>query len=141
MPDTAANEALAHRWHMDLFQAGKLDVADEILAPGFAFHVPGTEGEGAEAAKEFAAYLRGAVPDVAFEHVDTVAAGDKVAIRWTAQATHQGELLGVPATGRRLVWRGIDIIHLRDGQIAEVWIETDNLTLLQQMGVTAVPEA
>src|SRR5215211_3509330 len=106
MPDTAAYEALAHRWHMDLFQAGKLDVADEILAPEIAFHVPGMEGKGVEAAKEFAAGFHAAVPDVVMEHVDTVAAGDKVAIRWTAQATHQGELLGVPATGRKLSWRG-----------------------------------
>src|SRR4051812_27632183 len=133
MPDTAANEALAHRWHMDLFQAGKLDVADEILAPGFAFHISGMDGEGAEAAKEFAAGFRQALPDVELEHVDTVAAGDKVAIRWTVQATHQGEFIGVPATGRRLNFRGIDIIHLRDGQIAEVWIETDNLSVLRQM--------
>src|SRR3954467_2507269 len=109
MPDTAANEAVAHRWHMELFVAGKLNAADEILAPGFAFHVPRGEGEGADAAKQLAGSYRAAFGDLAIEHVDTLAAGDKVAIRWTAQATHQGDFLGVPATGKQLQMHGLDL--------------------------------
>ena len=135
MSDTAANEAVAHRWHIDLFQAGNLDVADEILAPGFAFHAPGVEGEGVDAAKQLATAYRATFADLTIEHVDTVAAGDKVAIRWTSRSTHQGDFLGVPATGTMLQGHGIDIFHLRDGKIAEVWIEWDVLGALQQMGL------
>jgi steroid delta-isomerase-like uncharacterized protein len=139
MSDTAANEAIAHRWHMDLFQAGNLDVADEIFASGFAFHTPLQDGEGTDAAKQLARALRAAFADLAIEHVDTVAAGDKVAIRWTVRATHQGDFSGVPATGAKLQMRGIDIFHLRDGKIVEAWIEWDLLGTLRQMGVISWP--
>jgi predicted ester cyclase len=67
--------------------------------------------------------------------VDTVAAGDKVAIRWTSHGTHQGDLLGIPPTGTKVQGHGIDIIHLRDGKIAEVWIEWDVFGTLQQLGM------
>src|SRR3954451_4315939 len=130
-----ANEAIANRWHMELFVAGKLDVADEILAPGFAFHAPGVDGEGVDAAKQLATAYRATFADLTVEHVDMVAAGDKVAIRWTSSSTHQGDFLGLPATGRKTQGRGIDILHMRDGKIAEVWIEWDVLGFLQQLGL------
>jgi hypothetical protein len=133
MSDTAANEALAQRWHMDLFQAGKEEVADEILAPGFRFHGPGQEGAGPEEAKALARVFRTGFPDMVINHEDTIAAGDNVAVRWVVHATHDGEYLGVRPTGRRVEIHGIDVLHLRDGRIAEVWIELDLLGLLQQI--------
>jgi steroid delta-isomerase-like uncharacterized protein len=138
MPDTAANEALAHRWHMEIFHEGKLEVADEILAPDFVFHMPGQDVEGAEGAKQLATELRRAFPEGPIVHEDTVAAGDKVAIRWTAHVRHQGEFLGIAATGAEVDLRGIDIFHLRDGKIAEAWIEWDLLGILQRIGAVPV---
>lgn len=134
MSDTAANEALARRWHMEMFQEGKLDVADEILAPGFVWHMPDADVQGAEGTKELVTSFRTAFPDVAIAHEDTVAAGDKVAIRWTARATHQGEFQGVPATGKEIRMWGIDLFHLREGRIVEGWIDYDLLGVLRQMG-------
>ena len=139
MPDTAANEALAHRWHMDLFQAGKLDAAEEILTPDIAFHVPGMDGNGVEEVRALATGYRTAFADLRIEHVDTLVAGDKVAIRWVTDATHQGDFQGVAPTGAKLRMHGIDILHLRDGRIAEVWIEWDVLSALQQMGAVSLP--
>lgn len=134
MSDAAANEVLAHRWHMELFQDGKLDVAEEILTPDFVFHTPLEDGKGAEGARQLATEMRAIFPDMMITHEDTVAAGDKVAIRWTSRGTHQGDFLDVPATGKEIHSRGIDIFHLRDGKIAEVWIEWNLLSDLRQMG-------
>jgi predicted ester cyclase len=67
-------------------------------------------------------------------HEDAVAAGDKVAIRWTSRGTHQGDFLDVPATSKEIHSRGIDIFHLRDVKIAKVWIEWNLLSDLRQMG-------
>jgi steroid delta-isomerase-like uncharacterized protein len=141
MADAAANEVLAHRWHMELFQEGNLEVAEEILAPDLVFHTPLEDGKGAEGARQLATGLRAIFADLTITHEDTVVGGDKVAIRWTARGTHHGEFLGVPATGKEIHSRGIDILHLRDGKIAEVWVEWDVLRDLQQMGaVVSGPE-
>jgi steroid delta-isomerase-like uncharacterized protein len=139
--DTAANEALAHRWHMDLFQAGKLEAADEILAPEFVFHMPAQDVRGPEESRQLAIAFRTAFPDLQIAHEDAVAAGDKVAIRWTARATHRGDFQGVPPTGKTIKMRGIDFFHLRGGKIAEAWIDFDVLGMLQQMGAVAAPGA
>ena len=52
--------------------------------------------------------------------------------------THQGDLMGIPATGKSVEFGGTDIIRIRDGKIAEHWGSTDTMSLMQQIG--AVPE-
>jgi len=134
MSDTAANEAVAHRWHREIFQEGQLEVADEILAHTFVFHSPVGEGKGPDEAKQLATGFRTVFPDLAIAHEDTVAAGDKVAIHWTARATHQAEFEGVPATGKPIRFSGIDMYQLKDGKLDEAWIVFDRADVLQQMG-------
>jgi len=132
--DAAANEAVAHRWHKEIFQEGELKVADEILAPTFVFHSPVGEGKGPDEAKQLATGFRTVFPDLAIDHKDAVAAGDTVAIRWTASATHQAEFEGVPATGKPIHFSGIDMYQVEDGKLVEAWIEFDRGNVLQQMG-------
>jgi steroid delta-isomerase-like uncharacterized protein len=135
MPDTAENEALAHRWHMEIFQEGNLDVADRIVAPGFVFHLPGEDVHGIEGTKQLAAEWNRGFPGASINHEDAFSSGDKVAIRWTAEGTHRGKFLGVAATGTKVNMHGIDIYRIQEGKIAEAWIEWDVLGVLQQMGV------
>ena len=58
-----------------------------------------------------------------------------MAIRWTVNATHQGELMGIPATGKQIAWVGITMAHFADGKIVEMWWSEDHLGMLQQLGV------
>ena len=58
-----------------------------------------------------------------------------MAFRYTIIATHQGELMGMPATGIQVVWTGITVAHLADGKIMEMWWAKDTLGMLQQLGV------
>lgn len=132
-------EALAHRWHMDLFQAGNLAVAEEILTPDFVAHANGQDFRGVEGAKQLATLIRTAFPDLAITHHEALVAGDRVAIRWSSESTHQGEYFGVPPTGKPIHLEGLDLFHLQDDQIAAVWIAYDNLGALQQMGALAAP--
>ncbi len=52
---------------------------------------------------------------------------NRVAIRWTTDATHQGEYCGVAPTGKRVHLEGLDFFHFQGGKISELWIEYDNL--------------
>ncbi len=139
---TQENEARAHRFHMDLFQQGNLQVADELVAPEFVIHCPGLPPElqrGPEGAKRYATMIRTGFPDLQLTHDQTVIAGDTVVIRWSARGTHQGEVMGVAPTGRPMTITGIDIFRLAEGKLVELWQNWDQLGMLQQLGV--IPEA
>jgi predicted ester cyclase len=64
---------------------------------------------------------------------DVVVSGDRVAVRWTAIGTHQGDQLGVPATGKQVRLTGIDILRIEDGRLVERWGETNGLEMMQQI--------
>lgn len=139
---TDQNTALADRFHMDIFQAGRLDVADEIVAPGFVIHAPGYPPEwtqGPEGTKQLAAAIIEGIPDRRIAHHETIAEGDLVMVRWSMTGTHGGELMGVPATGRPIDVTGFDLFRVENGKLAECWQNWDQLGLMQQIG--AVPAA
>ena len=76
-----------------------------------------------------------AFPDL---HITTdllVAEGDKVTKVWTANCTHKGDFMGIKATGKQVVVKGIEVFRIADGKIREIWASMDNLGMLQQLGV------
>jgi predicted ester cyclase len=62
-----------------------------------------------------------------------------VVTRWTAHGTHQGELLGIPATEKQAVVTGIAINRFAEDKIVEAWNNWDGLGMMQQLGVAAFP--
>jgi len=76
-----------------------------------------------------------AFPDLHITTNDLIAEEDKVTKVWTANSTHKGELMGIPATGKQIVVKGIEVFRIADGKIAEVWASMDNLGMMQQLGV------
>jgi predicted ester cyclase len=120
--------------------AGNADILDDFLAPDFVEHnpfpgIPPTRDGWKQAFTEFVAGAPG-------HHVieDLVAEGDKVTGRITAYGTHQGNLFGIPPTGKEIRVTGIAIWRIRDGKIVEHWHQTDQLGLMQQLGVAPSPE-
>jgi predicted ester cyclase len=77
---------------------------------------------------------RAAFPDLTLSADDLLGDGDRVVLRWTAHDTHQAELMGMPATGRRVTMTGIDILRVVDGRIVERWGEFNGVEMLQQLG-------
>ncbi|RIK44574.1 MAG: ester cyclase [Chloroflexi bacterium] len=78
--------------------------------------------------------------EAAFPHYemivdDLIAEGDKVVVRFTMRATHQGDFMGIPATGKQVNMPGIIIYHIADHKIVEHWMQFDAMTLMQQLGV------
>jgi steroid delta-isomerase-like uncharacterized protein len=118
------NETLAHRFHMDIFKDGKLEVADEILSSNFVLYNPILPQElksGPEGVKRFASAAMTAIPDMGFSHEDTLVKGDEVLIRWTLTGTNTGNMFGNPPTGKPVVLTGFDLFRIKDGKIAEMW--------------------
>ncbi len=140
-------EALAHRYHTSVAEvvvgtdvlALNPTVIDEIMASDFVMHLNGQEIRRMAEVYELGNVQRTALPDARITHHEAIVAGDRVVIRWSSEGTHRGPFGDVPATGKRIHFEGIDLFHLRDGKIVEVWIEFDNLGVLQQMGALPTP--
>jgi steroid delta-isomerase-like uncharacterized protein len=134
------NKALVRRYNDEFWGEGNEGLASELFAENLVDHDPAGQGlaPGREGMKQALRSFRSAFPDLetSFEHL--IAEGDKVVLRWKARGTHEGELLGIPPTGKQVTLKGVDILRIEDGKIAERWAEYDNLGLMQQLGV--VPE-
>jgi steroid delta-isomerase-like uncharacterized protein len=131
-----STSASARRFFDEVFSKGRLELVDELFATDYVGHPSGNEepNRGPEGVKEYVAGLRGAASDLKIRIDDQIAEGAKVATRWTARGTHDGELMGIAPTGRPVSVTGITIQHLRDGKVVEGWTNWDGMSLLQQLG-------
>ena len=129
-------KAIVRRFFEELWNQGKLDVADEIFATDYIFHEPvAGEVRGPEGFKQFVSMYRIAFPDLQFRIEDQIAEGDKIVTRWTATGTHKGELMGISPTSVQVTVTGIGIARTDGGKIVEFWDNYDALGMLQQLGV------
>jgi steroid delta-isomerase-like uncharacterized protein len=136
------NKAVARRWFEDLFNAGNLEVADEIIAPDHINHDPTLPDipPGPEGQKQIVNLYRGAFTNAHISVEEQLAEGERVATRWTGSGTHQDELMGVAPTGNQVTVTGITINRLSGGKIAESWSNYDALGMMQQIGAAPSPE-
>ena len=88
-----------------------------------------------EALKQHIADAEVAFPRYDFIAEDLIAEGNKVVVRFNLHATHQGNFMGIPATGREINVPGIIIYHLADGKITAHWMQIDSMAMMQQLGV------
>ena len=131
--------ATARRFY-DLINTGDLDRFGDALADDFVEHeeTPGLAPT-KEGVLEFFRMYGAAFPDMRMEPQDVLVSGDKVVIRARVTGTHQGELMGMPATGKRIDVQLIDIMRFGDDGLAlEHWGVIDSLAMMQQLG--AVPD-
>jgi steroid delta-isomerase-like uncharacterized protein len=94
------------------------------------------ENRGPEGFKATARWLRTAFPDLHAVVHETVAEGDLVVGRITLSGTHQGDYMGVPATGRSFSVQHMHMYRVADGKLAEHWACRDDLGQLAQLGLT-----
>ena len=135
----ATNKAIVRRYLEEVLNQGRHDLIEEFLADDFDLHFSGL-APGLEAIKEWYGAMSTAFPDWQASIDDLIAEGDKVVVRTTVHGTQQGEMQGIPATGRSVNSPSITIFRLANGKIAEGWIVSDNLGLMQQLGVIPTPE-
>ena len=135
------NKTLVQRWFSEVWNEGRADAIDEMLADDAVVHGLGADLHGPAEFKHFHSAYRNAYPDVAI-HIDgLVAEGDMVAVRWSAIGTHRGDGLGFPATGRRAQFTGMVFVRIKEGKLVEGWNNFDQLGMLQQLGIVSLPSA
>ena len=129
------NKALVRGIVDEAWNRGQLAVVDEAFAPDYQEHNPRPGQEpGIAGYKGGVEMMRAAFPDLSLDVRDIIAEGDRVAILYTLHGTHDAELMGIPASGQRVLSEGMVFARVRDGKVIERWGVQDMLTLLQQIG-------
>jgi len=124
----------------EIWNQGALEVADEVFAPDAVLHgLAAGDLAGPAAFKQVVGAYRAAIPDIHWAVDDQIAEGDMVISRLTGTGTHQGALMGIPATGLKVTVTSIAIVRIADGRIQESWNSWDQMGLLQQLGVVQPP--
>ena len=112
------------------------DSVDEFVAEDCKVHIPiPSLPQGREGMRTNGCAVCTAFPDVAVSREFFATEGDIVVERAHAKATHEGELMGIPATGRPVAWTELHAYRVQGGQITEVWSEPDLLGVMVQLGV------
>jgi steroid delta-isomerase-like uncharacterized protein len=139
---TDENTALIRRYieAIDSNDSSDWSVLDEFIAEDVVVHNPQLPGlsPDREGIKQAAEAFRQATPG-RHEISLQVAEGDLVVSLIVGRGTHEGELLGIPATGKDVETEGIAIHRVADGKIAEYWAVTDTVRVLQQLGALPPP--
>ena len=110
------------------------DLVEQFVAEDYVNHNAFVD-DGREANRQFWHAFFTGLPDVSASMEDLVIAGDRVAGRFIYRGTHQGDFMGIPASGHAVEMRSIDIWRIEDGMFAEHWDELNTLAMFQQMGV------
>ena len=129
------NKAIVRRFYEEVFNQRNLAVVDELCITNHLFHNPPTTLQGREEFKQLLSVYITAFPDARFTVEDLIAEGDRVASRYTFRGTHQGDLMGIPPTGKQVTVTGIIVNRIVNGKSEEGWLNFDALGMLQQLGV------
>ena len=127
-----STETVAHAF-ANLMNGHDPDAVDGFVAEDYVNH-NAFVADGREANRQFWAVFFTGLPDVSVTMEDLVISGDRVVGRFIYRGTHTGDLMGIPATGKPVEMRSIDIWRVQDGMFVEHWDELNLLELFQQIG-------
>lgn len=134
-----ANKHIVRRYFEEVVNTHEYDRVKEFMSENIEFHYGGLH-PGIEAFKQWLAMFIAALPDYHVAIDDMVAEGDKVVVSITTGGTHRGDFsmpngANIPASGNAITFPACFIFRLADGKIAEAWTFSDNLIVMQQLGV------
>ena len=132
------NRTQVRRYVEKVWNEHRLDLFADFVAKDVVHH-GSPEILGRDHMKQTATMILNAFPDFHQTIDDEIAEGDKVVLRWTSKGTHQGDFLGMPATGKRAVWSGMSVFRVAGGRIVDLWVESDNMSMMQQLGAIPMP--
>jgi predicted ester cyclase len=125
-----------HRYFDELWSAGRLDIAAELIHPGYVNHAPGLPDlpPGHAGIVRIVAAMRHGLPDLRYQILHELYDGDLAAVRTLVRGTHTGDLFGHPPSGRRFEVEQMQFERFADGRIIEHWRRTDEIGWARQLG-------
>ena len=134
----STNESIYRRIIEEGFNQGRLEIADELIAPGAVEHQRGS-ADGPEGLKRTIKLLRSAFPDFTITITEIVAVGDKVWAMQKGGGTNLGSFFGRPPTGIKAFIDVIDVCRFENGKMVEHWGVPDQLGMMMALGHVTPP--
>ena len=128
------NKVVVLRYVEEVWNGHDLGAIDGLVSPDYFNHAA-SEGHRRDGAEASVGWMLSVFPDHRFDVEDVAADGETVALRGTMVATHEGELMGIAPTGKRVSAQQSHWFRVVDGKLAEHWAVRDDLSMLRQLGV------
>jgi predicted ester cyclase len=134
-----AEKSLSRR-ALNMWAGGNSDDPKAIFTENYINHQEPSAGGGVKAI-DLAAWLaivesnHRAFPDLRVEILMQIVEGDKVATHWRFTGSQQGDYEGLPPTGKRVSWTGVQIDRFENGKIVESWVSWDKYTQFEELGL------
>ena len=133
------NKEIVRRF-FEAFDANDHAALKEVTAPDLVAHLPGAPGpQNREGMLQGISAFNAAFSDRKLTIHDLIAEGEKVSARTSVTATHTGDYMGQPRTGKQIVIKALTIERIKDGKIVERWFNYDRMDLMQQLGLVPPP--
>jgi steroid delta-isomerase-like uncharacterized protein len=134
------NKEIARQFIQRVFVEADPSAVDELASEDFTPHSWGQMPPGRDSLKAAQQRVTQGLTDVSMRVEDVIAEGDRVAVRLTAHGRHQGEFMGMPASGSDYTISETHIFRIVDGRVAEHWRDADMLGMLRQLGALPSPD-
>jgi steroid delta-isomerase-like uncharacterized protein len=111
-----------------------------LYAKDVQFHTPlaGTLDGVDEVARMMVTFSMG-FPNHEMRILEAMSDGDRAIFRWEFTGRHEGDLMGIPATGKPVKFGGVNIFRITNGQIQEIWECANYFLFFQQIGLVTSP--
>lgn len=132
---TQDNKSIVTRYNKEVIEGCDIELLKSMVTPGFTNHsgAPGMP-EGIDGMIYFFSnILHGAFTDIHVEIKDMIAEGNKVTTRKEITGKHTSELMGIPASGKQITLKVIDILAVNKGKISDHWGENNFVSVLSEL--------
>lgn len=131
------NKAIIQNYFEQVWNQGKLEILDSLLAPGYLNHTPSVPNpvKGPAGLKPIVKAIRKGFPDLHYSLKDIIVTRDRVIARVLMTGTQTDTLFGIPPTGKKIQVNQINIEKIENGKITEHWRVTDELSMMKQLGI------
>ena len=138
-----APDTMIRDWFEQLWNQKREDTIDRLLTADSLVHgLPTPDNQPLRGPDQFRALyrqFRQAFPDLRITVERTVREGNIAALHCRVKGKHEGDGLGVPASGRDVDFAGMVFVRADGDRFVEAWNCFDFLTCYQQIGAVAVP--
>jgi steroid delta-isomerase-like uncharacterized protein len=131
------SKAFFHHWNEEVWNHQRLEFVDQLVDPNYYRHDPGIPHEvrGPESLKHLIGMYFTAFPDLHLTAEQVIAEGGMVSVVQTARGTHNGNFMGMLATGKTVEVTVMEMFRLENHRIVEQWVSVDVHGMLRQLGM------
>lgn len=137
MSDPTAEARRLALAYVDLLNTRRLDALGEVLDSALVSHLRVGDIVGIESFRGVMQMAYDAFPGVIWELDELVVTPDRAVLRYHFDAVQRGPFLGIPASHRMVHLEGIELLHVQDGKVREIWNFADVMGLAAQLGAEA----